>query len=642
MKVLHAIKKEILELAHDRTMAAVLFIFPIFIMLFMGSSFGSIEIQGLPVGVVGPTNTTFSGVLFSGLSESSAFNLQDYATEQDAMEAFRNGMLRAVIIVPDDFEDALVQGKGAEVRIAVDNSDIALQEAVLAAMGSVVQASSTNITRSYVSGAWDDLQGLSSSAASLAQDIESSKTRMNATRQEISGVKQDIASLGIDRLESSLDSASSEIGRMQAALDAQNSSGFMDESSMFLQNTSFALNESIDAVEGTHSALTEQVEELEDTVTALDASIDALQTVRGLTTDPLIVTALDINIQSLTSLRNSTQGQLADARQQVQELEELNATLQNFSESLEDYSVILSTAKQEQQTALSQLSASLAGMDSSFDQAKEDVTELKGLLSDINDTADSIETTLDELFLQIEGVDSLIESLQDTVATQTGKDVETIAAPLSVKVENQYVRSSFVDFIIPHVIAVSLLFSCFLLASISLVREKSRKTVIRLLMIPGALSNAVIAKIATITLVSLGQVAVILFIAVTVFSVQVPTDFMMLAVGTAVSVLVLSSIGTLIGFYAKTESAAIQTSLLIAIPMLFLGNIIFSPDLLPTYTQLLQQLLPLAHITNIFKVVLITGGDPAADMAALLSYFVLLALLLAFIVLKRRDITHYV
>jgi ABC-type multidrug transport system permease subunit len=118
-------------------------------------------------------------------------------------------------------------------------------------------------------------------------------------------------------------------------------------------------------------------------------------------------------------------------------------------------------------------------------------------------------------------------------------------------------------------------------------------------------------------------------------------DWGILLWGTMISSLVLSSIGVLVGFYARSESAAIQGCLLIAIPMLFLGNIVFSPELLPAYTQLLQQALPLAHVTSIFKVVLITGGNPGVDIAALISYFVLLSVLLAYVITMRRDITNY-
>jgi ABC-2 type transport system permease protein len=429
---------------------------------------------------------------------------------------------------------------------------------------------------------------------------------------------------------------------MQKAVAAYDASGLSNASSVFFYNASSALNQSIDATEDAHARLLTQTDELNKTVITLDGSILALETIKSAVGDNITKAALDANIAGLKALRGNTLQQIQDAQNQTTQLEDLNRTLQGMRASLTSYEKQVGSAEQGQAKLSAGLSLALLSMNASFSQAKGTVGKLETLFSEINSTTASIEKTLDVALEHIDDVEELITSLQKTVAEQTGKDPETLAAPLSVKVENQYARSSFVDFIIPQVIAVSLLFSCFLLASISLVREKSSRTIVRLLMMPGALANAVAAKVAFVTLVSLGQVAIILLVAVLLFGVQPPSDIVMLAAGTAVSALVLSAIGMLIGFYARSESAAIQTSLLIAIPMLFLGNIIFSPDLLPAYTQVLLQLLPLAHITNIFKVVLITNGDPTADMAALLSYFVLLALAVVAIVWKRRDITNYV
>jgi len=641
MKTLSAIKKEMLEIAHDRTMLAVLAIFPVFIMMFMGSSFGSLEILGLPVGVVGPTNTTFSSVLFGDLEESNAFNLQNFKSEDAAMAAFRNGQLRAVIIVPQDFENSLRSGNGTEVRIAVDNSDVSLQEAILAAMTSVVQASSSNITRSYVTAAWSELYELNQSASSLAEDIEQSRAGMLATQENLVGIQAGISSFNIGELEDALEDASSQIASLQETILEQNNSGLVSESEGFLYNASFALNQSIDTVDDTHDRLVGQRGALNDTITTLDVSIAALETIRD-AADPVTAAAIDLNIIGLQSMRNNTVQQREDIEDQAAQLRELNITLHSFGDSLEEYSVQLDLAKENQSATLDDVSDSLTALNASFSGARKDIAELRELLGGIESTASEINSTLGEALEQTDNVNTLILSLHETVAAQTSKNPETIAAPLSVKVENQYERNSFVDFIIPQVVAISLLFSCFLLASISLVREKTRKTVVRLLMIPKALANVILAKIMAITMISLGQVAIILLIAILVFAVALPADVLMLIVGTILSALVLSSIGILVGFYARTESAAIQTSLLIAIPMLFLGNIIFSPDLLPTYTRALLELLPLAHITNIFKVVLITGGNPMVDMMALLSYFVLLAVIIAIIVLKRRDITNYV
>ena len=386
---------------------------------------------------------------------------------------------------------------------------------------------------------------------------------------------------------------------------------------------------------------------MNNTVQALGASTAGLEIIRDSTSDLTVKAALDLDITGLRALQDSTSGQISDANDQMAQLEELNATLRSFNTELEDFSARMQDAREGAAnlegmgSALDSVSITLAGLNSSFDGARTQLSEIEGLLSDVKASSAQIEGTLDDAIMQTSSVDALISSLQTTVAEQTGKDPAVIASPLSVKVENQYKRASFVDYLMPQVIAVSLLFSCFFLAAISVVREKTKRTIVRALLAPDAFIYLTLAKIATLVLISFLQVGMILILATLLFGVKPPGDIGMLLWGTSISALVLSSIGVLVGFYARGESAAIQSCLLLAIPMLFLGNIMFSPDLLPSYTQVLQQLLPLAHVTNIFKVVLITNGNPGIDIAALLSYFVVLAVLLGYVVLKRRDISNY-
>jgi ABC-type multidrug transport system permease subunit/chromosome segregation ATPase len=656
MRIFSAIRKELLEVAHDRTMLAVLIAFPIVIMAFMGYSFRSMEINGLPVGLAGPENISQSP-LFSDLNESQAFKLQGYTSEWEAMRAFRNGQLRAVIIVPQDFEESLADGSGTTVRVVVDNSDIALGRSVLAALSSVIEASSTDITKSYVSSAWEELRGLNGSAAGLADGIAQTRSNMAQTKESLGRIRDSIDGIDVDSLSSSLAGASLGIASLKGELEAQKgelagiSEGnieLMNRTDAFLANASDAVNQSKLTVQDTHERLGAQIARMQETVTELDASIAGLGAIRSGSSDPVLNAALDLNVASLSSLRSGTQSQMTEAQEQMSELESLNATLNTFEDALAGYSSDLDSARAGQDrmaqlgSALDGVSARLDALNASLSSAAEDVSDLRELLGQTKSATTQIDATLDDALMQTASVDALIGSLQATVEEQTGKDPETIASPLSVKVENQYEKPSFVDFIMPQVIAVSLLFSCFLLGSISIVREKAHKTIIRALLAPGSLTSLVVGKIVTLVLLSFGQIAIILIMAAAFFGVAPPQDLAMLLWGTAISSLVLTSIGVIIGFYARSESAAIQTCLLFAIPMLFLGNIIFSPDLLPAYTQLLQQLLPLAHVTSIFKIVLITNGDPAGDIAALLSYFVLLAALMGFIVLRRRDVTDFI
>ncbi|HSB46826.1 MAG TPA: ABC transporter permease [Candidatus Bilamarchaeum sp.] len=657
MRILSVIRKEMLEVAHDRTMLAVLLVFPVFVMLFMGYSFRSLEISGLPIGVSGQLNTTFSEVLLGGLNNSSAFNLKSFDFEDDAMTAFRDGQLRAVIVIPDDFEESLKKGGGATIRVVVDNSDIALEQSVLAAMGAVIKASSANITVSYVSGAWGQLQKLNESAAALAEGVSGSRTKMEATKATLGDIRTEIDGINIDSLEGSLNDSQSSIASLQTLLSEQKAqlanlseanSMLLNESDLFLANASGALNESIDTVGSTHEKLEGQAVSLNNTIQALDASITGLEQIRDNTNDTATKAALNFNIAALESLRNTTESQREDTLDQMSDLEDLNETLFDFRDSLENYQDRLAEARgregtiSDMESVLDNVSGTLERLDGSFASAQGEVSKLRKLLGEIKETSVEIEATLDDAISQTSSVDTLISSLQETVAEQTARDPQIIASPLSVKIENQYERGSFVDFMMPQIISVSLLFSCFLLGSISLVREKTRSTIVRALMIPGGLASLVSGKIISLVLLSFGQVLVILLVAMGVYGVRPPENIPMLILGTLVSSLVLSSIGVVVGFYAKRESAAIQTCLLLAIPMLFLGNIIFSPDLLPQFTQVLQQIMPLAHVTSIFKIIMITNGNPLVDMTALVTYFIVLSGLLAFFVINRKDITNYV
>ncbi len=655
MKFISAIMKELLEISHDRTMLLVLLAFPVIIMLFMGSSFRSMEINGLPIGVVGPQNSSFSVMLLKGLNESKAFKISSFESETDALNQFKNGQLKAIIIVPQDFEGTLSKGNGSKIRILVDNSDLALEQAVLAAMTSVVQASSADITKTYVSGAWKELGALNDSADALAGEISASRAKIAQTKANLIQIRAGMNDSDAADLEASLDNASASVNLLKGSLAMQKAAlidastgnaALLNETDYFLLNATDALNASINAVQDTHGKLVNQTDELNQTAVELGLAISGLEAIKSTASDNVTAAALGLNIMGLQSLRNSTLSQITDAKNETAELEGLNGTLTGFRLSLQNYSNQVDSARATSNetamlAALDNADMQISALNGSFSSAKLSIGKLKATMDQVKGMMADIETTLDDALNQTASVDNLIASLQKTVTEQTAKDPNMIASPLAIELQDQYVRVSYVDFLMPQVISISLLFSCFLLSSISLVREKTRNTIIRALMMPFGLINMVLGKILSLVLLSIGQVALVLLVALLVFGVKPPLDIGMLLFGTVVSALVLSSIGVLIGFYARTESAAIQTCLLIAIPMLFLGNIIFSPDLLPAYTQILQQLLPLAHITNIFKVVLITGGSPLIDIIALLTYFVLLAIVLAFILMKRKDISNY-
>ncbi len=659
MKLLATVKKECLEILHDRTMLGVLIVFPIFIMLLMGSSFRTVEIKGLPIAIVGVGNGSFSDSIVTELGTSKAFNLINVASEADAAQALRDGKVKAVIVFPPTLDTDISNGKGGNIKLLLDNSDLTLEQTMISALSSLIRASSANITRTYVNSAWDDLHQLNSSAAGLAGKISMSQSRMQNTSAQLSQIRSNISSLDIRSLANTLDKMALQTAAMQSMINEQSTRlddinlgnvRFLNASDTFLQSADNALATSLQTVQDTHAKLERQMTELNNTIRTLDNSIIGLNLIRGQATNSSCGTlsgAIDLNIASLSALRNNAASQLNDAKTQREELENVNASLTNASASLALYRSQINNARSQNgdiimmRASLASASESLSRMNASLASARGFVTGLEGLLREIGTTLDMSERTLGDARDQARDAETLITTLNGVVAKQTGKNPATIAEPLGVTTESTYTRTSYVDFIMPQVIAVSLLLSCVLFAAILFVRERLEKTAIRLLLIPGALGSAVLGKIITIIIISLGQVGIIVAFGTLFFGVQAPSNISAVVLATIVSSAVLASLGIVIGFFSKTESAAIQMGLLIAIPMLFLGNILFSPDLLPNYTQVLQQVLPLAHVTNLFKVVLITNGNPAGDIAGLLAYLALLGFLITYLVMKKKDISEF-
>ncbi len=562
MRILSGIKKEVLEILHDQTMLLVLLIFPIFIMLFMGSSFRSIEINGLPIGLTGASNTS-AETLFNDLDQSAAFKLQNFETEQDAMQAFTNGQLRAVIIVPEGFDQALLNGNGSTIRIVVDNSDLALEQSILAAMTSVIGSSSTNITKNYISNAWMELKELNHSASLLATDITTTRNNMQETKTTLIGIRNKIDSIEIESLKQSLIEASEDSNQLQTFISMQQNElnnmtnaneRMLNETDIFIQNASFALDKSISTVRDTHEKLSDQIGDLENTVNTIDVTTNGLEVIRDSSGDAATILALNLNIGTLESLKTTTSNQIAATRIEISDLESLNRTLYSFNDSLDKYSGELATARTDiegiavMHELLNNISVKINDINDSFSNALVEIEKLEYLLNEIDETTSQIDITLDSALNQTSSVDTLINSLQQTVAVQTGKNPDIIASPLSIDVQNQYKRTSFVDFMMPQIISISLLLSCLLIGSLSIVREKIGKTIVRALLAPGALATLIISKIMTLVLLSIGQIVLILVVALMVFGVVGPENILMLLMGIVISSLVLASIGVLIGF----------------------------------------------------------------------------------------------
>ncbi|MBI5223518.1 ABC transporter permease [Candidatus Micrarchaeota archaeon] len=652
--MLSSLKKELLEIKNDRTLLAIVLIFPIFVTFFMGSSFNKLGINGLPIGVIGKTDSNLTLAVLSGLDNSGAFHTIDFDNLDNATDALKNGQVRAIIELPPDFESSISRGSGANIKITVDNSDLAVEQSILAVLSSVIQASSTNITQSYVGSAWHDLYSLNQSAQSALTRIKEGKLRLNSTYGELVGIEGRLGEIRPDELSASIDGAQLSISRLlerartqkdEIKRGSQSSADLLLETRLFIDNATVALDQSLDLIDNTSARLERQLVALNNTYTALDATHQSSILLRSQIVNSscnILTPTVDLLTLSLGTMKNNTLSQISDGHAQLVELRNLNQTLLGFKSNLNSYRSRVNSFNSTSDNAtidgqFASLESEIVSLNSTLNQSKDQVNRISTLLLAMRDTINQSKVTLNDAISGSDAMANLIGQISTIVNVQTSKDPTKIATPITIELKDKYQKQGFADFVFPQVISVTILFSSLLLGAIGLVREKTRNTLMRLALVPNGVLSSVLGKLETCALLSLFQVALILSIGIVFFGVSIPSRLDGIVLGSLVSGLVISTIGILVGLFSKSESSAIQFSLLIAIPMLFLGNVIFSSDLLPKFTQFIQFFVPLSHITNIFKTSMITGGDPYLSILSLFS-FEILGMFVLLIVLKYRRL----
>lgn len=110
---------------------------------------------------------------------------------------------------------------------------------------------------------------------------------------------------------------------------------------------------------------------------------------------------------------------------------------------------------------------------------------------------------------------------------------------------------------------------------------------------------------------SIAQVVALLVIARLVFDVRVAGSYWTLGLLIVVATLAILAFGFVIGSFVPRSESAQSVSTLIAFPMMFLGGSYFDTAAAPDFLQPVVQAMPLTHINEALRQIMIFGAGPA-------------------------------
>ena len=186
-------------------------------------------------------------------------------------------------------------------------------------------------------------------------------------------------------------------------------------------------------------------------------------------------------------------------------------------------------------------------------------------------------------------------------------------------------------FIVPGLVGVILTMTMMLMTALAVVRERERGTFEFLIATPVRRSELMIGKIVPYLIVGQIQVALVLTLGAWIFDVPIHGSLVDLALGAAVFVGAMLTLGLVISAPARTQFQAVQMAFFFFLPSMLLSGFMFPFDAMPEPAQWIGSLLPLTHFLRIARGILLKGAPLSSmlDEVAAIALFGAVTLALA-------------
>lgn len=165
---------------------------------------------------------------------------------------------------------------------------------------------------------------------------------------------------------------------------------------------------------------------------------------------------------------------------------------------------------------------------------------------------------------------------------------------------------------IPAIAGMILVFIGTVITSLGMVRERAAGTLEQLAVMPLRSRDVMAGKILPYLLVAAVDMTVVVTAGVVLFDVPFRGPVWVLALGTALFLLVTLGIGLLISSVSENSGQAIQLALMTLLPQVLLSGMIFPLEAMAAGVRWIAYLLPLTYFIEISRAVMVRGAGLGA------------------------------
>ncbi len=185
---------------------------------------------------------------------------------------------------------------------------------------------------------------------------------------------------------------------------------------------------------------------------------------------------------------------------------------------------------------------------------------------------------------------------------------------------------SYIDFLVPGIIAMSLMNSGVIGLSTAFVTYRERGILRRIKVTPFHLTSFVLARIISQLIIALAQTVILIGLAMSLFGLNIEGNMLLLVIEVLIGALAFLAIGFAIAGVSKNVETAAAVGNLVTFPMLFLSGVFFTIDAAPSWLQPITKILPLSYLVDALRDTMSRGKGLTTvwtDLLVLLATFVI-------------------
>jgi len=200
---------------------------------------------------------------------------------------------------------------------------------------------------------------------------------------------------------------------------------------------------------------------------------------------------------------------------------------------------------------------------------------------------------------------------------------QNLANTINFQIDKIYGDIKYIDFLVPAVLAMTIMFSCMFGMGESIAGERERGELARLFMTPTSVTTVVGGKIISKLIIETVRALILIIAAIILFGIIIKGSMGLTLLLLVLSALCFVGFGIMISARVSTQEDYMQMVMPFTMPMMFVSGVFYPLATMPWIFQKIAYLVPLTYANDALRSVMLKGaslGDIWVDVAVLAGF----------------------